>query len=88
MWKVCGMEHGERFARESRAKPVKSKGSWVRYYMGTGSIERFPMGVMMLDVSYSISEMNGQLRWSRDEGQKELLENPEVVSDSHCCLPY
>ena len=64
MCKVSRMEHGERFAGESRAKPVKSKGSWVRYNMGTGSIERFPMGVMMLDMSYSVFEMNEQLRWS------------------------
>lgn len=38
--------------------------SWVRYNMGTGSIEYFPMGVMMLDESYSVFEMNEQLRWS------------------------
>lgn len=48
------MEHGERFAGERWAKPVKSKGSWVRYNMGPGSTEHLPMGVMMLDVSYSI----------------------------------
>lgn len=82
-------EAWRKVAGESQAKPVKSKGSWVRYNMGSGSTERFPMGVMMLDMSYSILTVeNGAEMKDRNKCQRIMKLLAIAIAVYHVSSTY